>query len=97
MRVSGTFAATGNSAAITVRGGRRVDISLDFGEGTVVLQRSVDEGTTWLPVSTEEGTALSWTADVATTWLAGTPAKFRLNCSAHTSDIDYVLEAGNKD
>lgn len=83
---SGTFTATGASDPIIIgRGHSLVNISLNFGTGTVALQRSFDDGTTWLTVKEYTADAEEQFED----YEAGN--QYRLNCSAYTSDIDYRL------
>ncbi|MFG1343204.1 hypothetical protein [Xanthobacter autotrophicus] len=57
--VTGTFTATGNSANFVPIPGRGFNVSL-WGTfvGTVVVERSFDAGTTWLPI-TGAGVAIS--------------------------------------
>ena len=47
--VTGSFTGTGTSNAFTSRGGFSMSLS-GFGSATVVLERSFDEGSTWLNV-----------------------------------------------
>lgn len=86
MAVTGTFAATGNSSAIV---GRQIAIDMTFaGAATVNIQWSLDGGTTWRTVE-------SYTATDQVVFEApGIPV--RLNCSAYTNDVTYVLAAAGQ-
>lgn len=80
----GTFDATGNSGNIMVSKAD-LTISLDFGTGTVVLERSFDDGSNWKTIKT-------YTADVEeNAFEPATGVLYRLNCTAYTADIDYVI------
>jgi hypothetical protein len=64
---TGTFTATGNGAAVPVA--RRGDLNVSLWGtfvATVTPQRSFDGGTTWLPLTYIDGSAISWTAPVST-------------------------------
>ena len=52
--VTGTFTATGNSSSYKTRGGFNISLS-GFGSATVELQRSFDEGVTWVAVESFTG------------------------------------------
>lgn len=80
--VSGTITGTGATTAIKAR---KIDVSLDFGTGTVAVQRSLD-GTNYKDVE-------EFTADAEKTYDGAVPAYFRLNCSAYTADISYTYRA----
>lgn len=83
-RVTGTFDAVETSETIQVTNSH-FTVSLSFGTGTVKLQRSFDEGTTWKDVKT-------YTESVEENGFEpATGVQYRLNCTAHTSDIDYIL------
>lgn len=101
MAVTGTFTATGQSTGFPPRpslGG--VSPSAGFNVslwgtfvGSVQLERSFDNGTTWLPL-TAAGTPLYvWTApasEVCEEPEAG--VLYRLNCTAYTSGtVNYRL------
>lgn len=84
--VTGTFAATGVSAALPVIGGAfNVSLAGTF-VGTVVLQRSFDQGATWKDV-------VSWTAPVETSRTEiEDKVQYRYNCTAYTSGtVTYRL------
>lgn len=100
--IAGTFTATGQSAsfapAVDARGTNggafNVTLSGTF-VGTVKLQRSFDNGTTWHDL-TAAGTAIAaFTTAVSEVWVepeAG--VNFRLNCTAYTSGtVTYRLGA----
>lgn len=82
--VTGSFEATGASNAIS---GLNLNISLSgFGVGTVQLQRSFDDGSTWFAVK-------SYTADAQERCdEPETNVYYRLECTAYTSGtISYRL------
>lgn len=81
-KVTGTFGATGQSAAISAD---RVDISISGGaSATVGIQRSVD-GTNWTTVE-------SITGDGERVIENANALRIRLNCSAYTSGtVTYVM------
>ena len=98
--VSGTFTATGQSASFappvatrdTNGGAFNVTLSGTF-VGTVKLQRSFDNGTTWHDL-TAVGTAIAaFTTAVSEVWIEPEPGViFRLNCTAYTSGtVTYRL------
>ncbi len=98
--VSGSFAATGQSATFTpfirrpnVGYGFNISIYGTF-VGSVQLERSFDGGSNWLPL-TAAGTQLyKWTApasEQAEETVDGTI--YRLNCTAYTSGtINYRID-----
>lgn len=81
-KYSGTFSGTGNSDIIS---GSRALIVLDFdGTATINVQVQRDE-TNWV-------TAESYTATGVYVWgVEGINAPIRLNCSAHTDDVDWTV------
>lgn len=90
--LTGSFAATGQSAAVSVYGQFNVTLRGTF-VGTVKLQRSFD-GETWDDCARDsEGTLMSWTAPYSGQWFE--PEKgvaYRLNCTAYTSGtISYRI------
>jgi hypothetical protein len=96
--VTGTFVATGNSAGFAPEiavsaGSSRFNVTV-FGTfvGTVVIERSFDSGTTFVPVL-RSGTAVSYT--VPSTEVFEEPeagVQWRVRCSAFTSGtISYRL------
>ncbi len=91
--LSGSFAATGQSAARAMAGDFNIALWGTFA-GTVAPERSFDGGTTWLPVAKDtSGAAASFT--VPTSLSISEPEKgvlYRLNCTAYTSgSIGYRL------
>lgn len=83
MAVSGTFTGVGQSDSIQIS--RSADLSLEFGTGTVVLQRSFDGGNNWHTIQ-------SYTGDAQEAIEPGTPGYiYRLNCTAHSANIDYRI------
>lgn len=80
--VSGTFSTTGNSDIIHAA---KLSVSLIFaGTATVNLQWRLD-GENWR-------THTAYTASAAFTY-DGPPTEWRLNCSAHTNDVNYAMRA----
>jgi len=94
--VSGTFAATGQSAAFRPLPGT-FSMWLQGGVGTVKLERSTDLGTTWIDVNSDAiGTVASWALNTTeVSQLVDEPeigAQYRFNCTAYTSGtITYRL------
>jgi hypothetical protein len=84
---TGTFTATGTGTAVPVA--RRGDFNISLWgtfAGTVTLERSFDGGSTWLPVTYIDGSAISWTAPISTTFAepeAG--VSYHFNCTSYTS------------
>ena len=82
-KITGTFGATGQSDPIVLDGITFLSLS-GFGDATVLLQRSPDEGANWKTVGT-------YTAD-AELGVIGLGWPFRLNCSVYSSGtIAYTL------
>jgi hypothetical protein len=79
---TGTFTASGNGAAVPLVRAGLFNVTLSgTWAGTVTPQRSLD-GTTWFPVTYNDGTALSWTAPISTPLPeAERGALFRLACT----------------
>ena len=90
MQVSGEFTGTGTSLTWEAYNTFTISIS-GFGEGTIVLQRSFDDGATWLSVE-------SFTADfegivletgyrelVSSGRFHRKTLLYRFNCTAYTS------------
>lgn len=104
-KVSGTFAAAGVSALKMFGGGggenrRGFNISIwgttvsniaQAFTGTVRLVRSFDGGTTILPVTYADGTAVSWSAMVVSTfWEEHEPGVlYGLECTSYSADVNY--------
>lgn len=96
--VQSTFTATGASAAFAPILGRDFNVSLWNTPGhtfvaSVQLERSFDNGVTWLPI-TAAGTQLyQWTApasEVANECEGN--VLYRLNCTSYTSDtVNYRI------
>jgi hypothetical protein len=91
---TGTFTGTGQSATPVADGDFNLSLSGTF-VATVQVERSFDAGTTWLPVTYVDGSALNWTAPVSTT--LNEPESgvlYRLNCTAYTSGtVTYRISA----
>lgn len=83
--LSGSFTGTGVSDSVVIHGCFNLSLS-GFGSGTVVVQRSFDNGSTWVSVE-------SFTADAER--IGHEPENrvlYRLNCSAYTSGtINYRI------
>lgn len=94
--VSGTFTATGQSATFVAPAALKekfnVSLSGTF-SATVVLQRSFDNGSTWITVSKPDLTDASFTAGAS--FSVEEPeagVRYRLNCTAYTSGtVTYRL------
>lgn len=87
---TGTFTGTGSSETVT---GRKVDVLLDFA-GTATVSLQVNNQGTWMIATDQDGNPLTWTADqVYTTVEFVTDHEWRLDCSAHTDNVDYTLRA----
>ncbi len=78
----GSFTGTGQSSEIIVTD--RGLLSLDFGTGSVTLERQGPQGK-WVAVV--DGT---WTADAAVN-VEGRGQNFRLNCTSYSAEIFYSL------
>lgn len=82
--VSGTFSDTGQSSVIV---GRKIDVAMDFaGTATVTVERQMPNGN-WI-------THASKTADFSDTLNFAANTAIRLNCSAHTDNVAYLLATG---
>lgn len=84
-RISGSFAGTGASPAIALRGKFNFSLS-GFGSATVRLERSFDGGSSWKVVSKPDLSAASFTADVD--GVGEEPEiglVYRFNCTVHSS------------
>lgn len=85
MVVTGTFSGTGQSSVIT---GRKIDIAMDFaGTASVDVERLLPNGN-YIKIET------AVTADYNK--IAEYPANvtLRLNCTAHTNNVVYVMQTG---
>lgn len=79
------FTGTGTGTSAKAIGQYNIAVWGTF-VGTVVLERSFDGGTTWLPVTTFGGAAISFTGAVTTQDQQPEPEVLtRLRCSAYTS------------
>ena len=94
--LSGTFTSTAQSNAIAAFG--RVNLLIEGGIGTVALEKSFDNGTSWLVVSkNSDGEQASYTtaSNVAFNGSFTEPEsgiQYRLNCTAYTSgSINYRI------
>lgn len=94
--VSGTFTATGQSAAVAVLG--KASILIEGGVGTVHIEKSYNDGLSYFVVSkNSDGNAASYTtaSNVAFNGHIDEPLakiKYRLNCTAYTSgSINYRI------
>lgn len=92
--VASSFTATGQSANFTPIAGRPFNISL-WGTfvGSVQLERSFDNGSTWLPITAAGTQIFVWSASASE---SNEESEFgviyRLNCTAYTSGtINYRL------
>lgn len=94
--ISGSFGATGNSATQQYLGQFNVSLWGTF-SGTVIIERSFDGGTTFLPLATDTiGTANAYTVPVTLSVNESEPgAIYRLRCSAYVSGtISYRMASG---
>jgi len=85
-KITGTFAATGQSARLNGSKDGLTLVLADFGVGTIALEASWDGGATWEPYS-------SYTADTgAVVDSKSDEIVWRLNCTAYTSGtLKYCL------
>lgn len=83
-----SFTATGQSSTLV---GRHLTVDLDFGTGTVVVQRDTFGDGTWFTVTDVDGNAASYTADQTINFDGGKTVNWRLNCTAHSADITYRI------
>lgn len=103
IRISGTFAGTGQSSTAVVFGLFNVVLwgtplggageTATF-SGTVNVERSMDNGTTWVPVSTDgTGTQAIYTTPVSVSGMEPeNGVLYRFNCTTYTSGtINYRL------
>lgn len=83
--VQGTFTATGQSTPIV---GRKIDIALDFaGTASIDIERQMHDGD-WIKIESDIAADYNEVAEL--------PANvaLRLNCTAHTNNVDYVMQTG---
>lgn len=95
-KISGTFVATGQSASVVLKGD--FNLTLQGGRGTVKLEKSYDNGTTWFDVSKDaDGTPASYSLIVGqeialTGHEPESDVLYRVNCTDYISDtIVYRL------
>jgi hypothetical protein len=83
---SGSFTAVGNGAAVGVQGAFNVHLWGTF-TATVIVERSIDGGATWLPLSWDAfGTPNAYSAPVSLiVEEPGGGMLHRLRCSSYTS------------
>lgn len=80
--VTGTFSGTGNSAALV---SSSIAIDMTFAGGATVNVQWRLDGTNWTTVE-------SFTASDKKVY-DGPRTAYRLNCSAHTNNVTYVMTA----
>ena len=94
--IAGTFDTTGVTSAITVRGSKLLDVSIDFDTnsfvGTVDLQRETRTGAANV---VEWATVESYTASTEKVAQSATTRRYRLNITASSGTAEYELTAGN--
>lgn len=82
---TGTFSGTGQSAEVT---GREIDVIMDFaGTASVDIEAKMPSGA-WIKIET------GITADYCKVAEFAAPTHVRLNCTAHTNNVEYLLKAG---
>ena len=94
--MAGTMDTTGVTSAITVRGSRLLDVSIDFDtnsfSGTVILQRETRTGAAnvveWADVE-------SYTASTEKVAQSATTRRYRLSTTAASGTLEYEMTAGN--
>lgn len=85
MAVTGTFSGTGTSSVIT---GRKIDIAMDFaGAASVDVERLLPNGN-YIKIET------AITADYNKVAEFPVNVTLRLNCTAHTNNVVYVMQTG---
>lgn len=80
--VTGTFTTTGTSNPI---GGKKVGVMLDFaGTASVDIEMQMPSGA-WIKrttgITADNVALVEWSSDV----------QVRVNCTAHTNNVEYVL------
>lgn len=92
--VSGAFTGTGQSAAISPIPEQGFNVSL-WGTfvASVRLERSLDNGTTWLPITAGGSAMFTWTSPASEeNEEPESGALYRLNCTAYTSGtVNYRI------
>ena len=75
-----------NGNPVYISGNFNVSVWWSAFVGTLVLERSFDAGTTFLPVTFSDGTPVSFTAVASGTWSEPESGMlYRIRCSAWTS------------
>ena len=89
---SGSFSALGTSAQFADGYPFGVQITGTF-VGTVVIERSLDDGQNWVQPSVLQGLATSWTAPVSADFPVSEFGNlYRLRCTSYTSGtINYLV------
>ncbi|TIM14475.1 MAG: hypothetical protein E5Y67_12410 [Mesorhizobium sp.] len=88
-QVNGTFSATGTSAVIV---GQKIAVRMDFaGTASVDVEVQMPSGA-W--IKNADGTAI--TADYDKVYDRGVVTGLRLNCTAHTNNVEYSLSTGQE-
>ena len=86
-QVTGSMTATGATAPVT---GRKIDIAMDFGSGSVDVERRLPSGA-WIKIATGITADYNYIAEFPA------PVAIRLNCTSYTSSIEYSLSTGPED
>lgn len=82
--VSGTFSGTGQSAVIAAK---KIHIRMDFaGTASVDVEVQMPSGS-WIK------TATGIVADYDMAYHSAAMTSMRLNCTAHTNNVEYTMEA----
>jgi hypothetical protein len=85
---NGTFTGTGQSATVV---GRKFDIVMDFaGTASVDIEVQTSDGG-WVKIPST-GTGI--TADAVLVCEFVSPKALRLNCTAHTNNVEYDVTTG---
>jgi hypothetical protein len=90
---TGTFTATGGGQAIPVR---QDDLNLSLWgtfSASITLERSFDNGTTWLPCTYIDGSPLVWTGPMSTGFAESeSGTQYRFNCTSYSSGtVNYRI------
>lgn len=84
---SGTLTAAGPSKSVSPAIGRDFNVTLSgtFG-ATLQLERSFDNGSTWVPYTYIDGSSMTWSAPMSTSFAEGEQGvEYRLNCTSYSS------------
>ncbi len=85
-KISGVFSATGTSAEIYGKSKNLLSL-VDVGSNKVLLEMSLDDGSTWSTLATFVADKLD-----NIEWPNGDIVKFRLNCSVFSAgSINYMM------